>query len=553
MTILLLEEDPLLRSAITRELTEQGIPAERIHHHSHPGQERSGLLTLLQQQPFDAIICQQNRQLGHDGARLLHEAHYLGLLQPACVLLLMDADQNEQDFLPSDLYFSLHLPLPFMTGELTTALKQLTQLSRMTHTLAPPTLLREWKLATALCEDLLYQRDNRPLAPWLDRFKGYLLLQSSEQLTAAQHYALCANEYRASWPRAGLFYAMLGVGKLQSAETDLQRHQTILPTATRLELQLASQLHQHQWQAAWETMVQLQQVRPHQPRWHQLAMMLGLLQQDERKVLEQASTLNLHHFSEQRVRLAIDHFMINAMLAVLWHTPSSNRIRSLQQEWAHLKRTVNLPAQEFELLQALMQGLDYRFDEALILIAHHQPSQASENHLTLLLGFAVCQFCGLPHHAQRYLAQLTHYRDRVAPHPLTRQLFHHLLTELGQQLTAREQRLTSLRQTRHQGIQKGDYQLALQAGLQLLEEFPALPGDAWQLLELLQHSWPAGMAAPRVALLVDTLERRLKHSPAFLDQHAQQYQRTLHEIRTHLQPHLSGSAPASLGKGPPES
>ena len=102
-------------------------------------------------------------------------------------------------------------------------------------------------------------------------------------------------------------------------------------------------------------------------------------------------------------------------------------------------------------------------------------------------------------------------------------------------------------------MQASQYQTALQAGLQLLEEFPALPGDAWQLLELLQHCWPAGMAAPRVALLVDTLERRLKHSPAFLDQHAQQYHRTLHEIRSHLQPHLSASGPSCLIEGRPES
>ena len=158
----------------------------------------------------------------------------------------------------------------------------------------------------------------------------------------------------------------------------------------------------------------------------------------------------------------------------------------------------------------------------------------------------------MPHHAQRYLTQLTQYRVRVAPHPLTRQLFHHLVAELGQRLTAREQRLSELRQLRHKAMQASQYQTALQAGLQLLEEFPALPGDAWQLLELLQHCWPAGMAAPRVALLVDTLERRLKHSPAFLDLHAQQYQRTLQEIRTHLQPHLSGSGPSCLVAGQPE-
>ncbi|TNI79444.1 hypothetical protein CF116_13480 [Aeromonas veronii] len=552
MTILLLEEDPLLRSAITRELTEQGVPADRIHYHSHPNHERSGLLALLQQHAYDAIICQQDKQQDLDGARLLHEAHYLGLLQPGCVLLLLDADQSEQEFLPSDLYFSLYLPLPFMTQQLTAVLGQLVKLSNLTRTLAAPILLREWQLATALCEDLLFQRENRSLTPWLDRLKGYLLLQSAERITAAQHYALCANEYQASWPRAGLFYAMLGLGKLQSARTDLQRHQASVSMATRLELQLASQLHQHHWLAAWETMGELLQIRPHQPRWHQLAMLLGLVLQDEEKVLEQANSLTLRHFSEQRVRLAIDSFMLNASLAVLWHAPSSNRIRSLQQEWEHLKRTVHLQPHEYELLQALMQGLDYRFDEALILIAHHQPDEGSDNHLTLLLGFAVSQFCGLPHHAQRYLIQLTQYRARVAPHPLTRQLFHHLVAELGQRLTAREQRLSELRQLRHKAMQASQYQTALQAGLQLLEEFPALPGDAWQLLELLQHCWPAGMAAPRVALLVDTLERRLKHSPAFLDQHARQYQRTLQEIRTHLQPHLSGSGPSCLVAGQPE-
>ncbi len=172
MTILLLEEDPLLRSAITRELTEQGVPADRIHYHSHPNHERSGLLALLQQHAFDAIICQQDKQQDLDGARLLHEAHYLGLLQPGCVLLLLDADQSEQEFLPSDLYFSLYLPLPFMTQQLTAVLGQLVKLSSLTRTLAAPILLREWQLATALCEDLLFQRENRSLTPWLDRLKG---------------------------------------------------------------------------------------------------------------------------------------------------------------------------------------------------------------------------------------------------------------------------------------------------------------------------------------------------------------------------------------------
>jgi hypothetical protein len=553
MTILLLEEDALLRSAITRELTEQGVSPGRIHYHSHPLHERSDLLALLQQQPFDAIICQQDKQQGRDGVRLLHEAHYLGLLQPGCVLLLLDADQSEPEFLPSDLYFSLYLPLPFMTRQLTAVLEQLVQLSSLTSTLAAPIRQREWQLATALCEDLLFQRENRSLAPWLDRLKGYLLLQSTERITAAQHYALCANEYQASWPRAGLFYAMLGLGKLQSAQIDLQRHQAQLPPATRQELSLVSQLNEMHLESAWEALGGLIKKRPWQPEWRQAAILLALLLKDENRALEQANALNLRFFSAYKFRQSIENFVLNATLAVLWRYPTATKIRALHQEFDYLRQTVVLRAHESGMLQALMLSLQFRFDEAIVLLAKHPPEAARDNHLNQLLGFAVSQFCGLPHHAQRYLTRLTQCHARVAPHPLTRQLFHHLVAELGQHLAARERRLSELRQQRHKAIQASQYQTALQAGLQLLEEFPALPGDAWQLLELLQHNWPVGMAAPRVALLVDTLERRLKHSSAFLDQHAQQYHRTLHEIRTHLQPHLSGSGPSCLIEGRPES
>lgn len=540
MTILLLDEDPLLRSAIIRQLTELGLPPDSIHYHQH-GQARSPLHILLQQ-PFDAIICLHNKSQGHEGARLLHEAHYLGLLQPGCVLLLLDGEGDEQDFLPADLYFSLYLPLPATSAQLEQTLTRLVQLASLTGSLSRPILLREWQQATALCEDVLFQRQHRPLSPWLDRLKGYLLLQADEQLPAAQHYALCANEYAASWPRAGLCYAMLGLGKVQSAQTDLQRHQRQLPPHLLLELQLASQLHQGEWHTAWQTLVELQQRRPHQPRWYQLAMLLGFLLQDEEKVLEQSNSINLHYFAEQRVRLSVENFMLNASLAVLWGRPPTNRIRSLQQEWAHLRHTVHLPPCEQQLLQALMLGLDYRFDEALALIAHHQPDDAAGNFLTLLLGFAVSQFCGLPHHAHRYLTPLSRYRARVVPHPLTRLLFSRLVLELVQRLGKREQRLATLRQRRQQALQAQEQQVALQAGLQLLEEFPALPGDAWRLLELLQYCWPAGMSAPRVAQLVNTLERRLRHSPAFMAQHGEQYRQTLETIRTLLQPHLAAGA-----------
>ena len=107
----------------------------------------------------------------------------------------------------------------------------------------------------------------------------------------------------------------------------------------------------------------------------------------------------------------------------------------------------------------------------------------------------------------------------------------------------REQRLASLRQGRQEAISAGQHQVAIQYGLTLLEEFPALPGDAWQLLTLLQLCWPSGMPAPGVAQLVDRLERRLNHSAAFLGQHAEAYQETLRQIRSHLAPKLPPLTP----------
>jgi hypothetical protein len=112
-----------------------------------------------------------------------------------------------------------------------------------------------------------------------------------------------------------------------------------------------------------------------------------------------------------------------------------------------------------------------------------------------------------------------------------------------QQLERREQRLTYLRQERQRATVAGQHQLAVQYALTLQEEFPALPGDAWQLLELLQLCWPAGMPAPKVALLVDRLERRLTHSASFMEHHAAAYQKTLQQIRLHLNPRLPSTSP----------
>ena len=222
----------------------------------------------------------------------------------------------------------------------------------------------------------------------------------------------------------------------------------------------------------------------------------GAAAQDEGKALEQANALSLHFFADHKFRVSIENFILNASLAVLWHYPSAARISALQQEYRYLSQAVTLRAHEDALLQALMLSLDYRFDEALLLLAKHPPESARDNHLNQLLGFAVSQFCGLPHHAQRYLSQLSQYQARVAPAPLVQQLFKQVIGDFMKQLERRELRLTYLRQERQRASAAGQHQLAVQYALTLQEEFPALPGDAWQLLELLQLCWPVGMAAP---------------------------------------------------------
>lgn len=354
---------------------------------------------------------------------------------------------------------------------------------------------------------------------------------------------MCTTEHDAWWPRKGLILALLGLNRLESARKDLARNQTRLPAAIHQELSLACLLHEAQWEPAWAALGQLLHKYPWQPEWRQVGILLALLLKEEGKALEQARSLTLRFFSEHRFRISIEHVILSASLAVLWHNPTAARIATLRQECDSLGQATTLRDHEAALLQALMLGLDYRFDEALVLLARHPPEAARDHHLNQLLGFAVSQFCGLPQHARRYLAQLSQHQARVAPSPLLQRLFRLVITELGQQLEHREQRLASLRQGRQEAISAGQHQVAIQYGLTLQEEFPALPGDAWQLLTLLQLCWPSGMPAPGVAQLVDRLERRLNHSAAFLGQHADAYQETLRQIRSHLAPKLPPLTP----------
>ncbi|RUQ10011.1 response regulator [Aeromonas dhakensis] len=540
MQILLIEDDTMLSTALSQGLSQQGIASTQLTH----CKELATLPTLLRQQSFDAIICHQSHHQDLEGVRMLQEAHYLGLLEPGCVLLLLNADPEPLHYPPSDLYFSLQLTIPFTQEQLTTRLHELVQLTGLTRALPAPMRLREWQLSCALCEDLLYEQQKyRELGQQLDRSKGYMLLQWQDHFHASQHYAVCTTEYDAWWPRKGLIYALLGLGRLESARKDLARNRERLPPALQLELALACLLHEGQWEAAWGVLGHLLQKNAWQPEWRQAAILLALLIKDEGKALEQANALSLRFFADHKLRVSIENFILNASLAVLWHYPSAARISSLQQEYRYLNQAVTLRAHEDALLKALMLSLDYRFDEALLLLAKHPPESARDNHLNQLLGFAVSQFCGLPHHAKRYLTQLGQYQARVAPAPLLQQLFKQVVIDLTKQLERRELRLTYLRQERQRASAAGQHQLAVQYALTLQEEFPALPGDAWQLLELLQLCWPAGMAAPRVALLVDRLERRLNHSASFMEHHAKEYQKTLLQIRSHLNTRLPTTPP----------
>lgn len=536
MQILLIEDDAMMISALTQGLSDQGMAPSRLHH----CKEISALPALLRQQSFDAILCRQYHHQAREGVRLLQEAHHLGLLAPGCVLLLLDHDEETGQYPPSDLYFPLRLAVPFTTEQLAHSLQALLVLTAVTRPLATPMALREWRSACAQCEDLLYRyARNKALGPQMDRVKGYMLLQAGELVQATQHYAMCTTEHDAWWPRTGLIHALLGLDRVESAHKDLDRNQARLPPVIHQELTLACLLHQGQWEPAWALLSGLLQRCPWQPEWRQTAILLALLRRDEAQVLAQATAVGLRFFPRQKFHQSIEHCVLDATLAVLWHPPVEARVHGLQQALEDLGRqAVTLRAHEEALMRALMLALDYRFDDALMLLAKHPPEAARDNHLNQLLGFAVSQFCGLPQHAQRYLARLGQYRGPVAQSPQLQRLIQRVVGDLQGQLELREQRLSQLRQERQRAMTAGQHQLAVQCALTLQETFPAQAGDAWQLLTLLTHCWPTGMAAPAVAQLVDRLERRLDHSAAFQGQHAEAYRETLRRIRSHLAPRL---------------
>ena len=187
MQILLIEDDAMMGSTLTQGLSDLGLPPTELFH----CKEIASLPALLRQHAFDAILCRQYHHQAHEGVRLLHEAHHLGLLAPGCVLLLLEQDEDTGQFPPSDLYFALRLAVPFTTEQLAHSLQALLALTTVTRPLATPMALREWRSACAQCEDLLYRHaSHKGLEAQMDRVKGYMLLQAGERVQAAQHYAI---------------------------------------------------------------------------------------------------------------------------------------------------------------------------------------------------------------------------------------------------------------------------------------------------------------------------------------------------------------------------
>ncbi len=259
-----------------------------------------------------------------------------------------------------------------------------------------------------------------------------MLLQQQDHFHAAQHYAVCTTEHDAWWPRKGLIHALLGLNKLESARRIWPATGNgCLPPATGAGAGLSA-ARAAMGRGLGRAHPPVAKSRPGNrvaPGGHSA----GAAAQDEGKALEQANALSLRFFGDHKFRVSIDNFILNASLAVLWHYPSATRISALQQEYRYLSQAVTLRAHEEALLKALMLSLDYRFDEALLLLAKHRRS-ARDHHLNQLLGFAVSQFCGLPHHAQRYLSQLSQYQARVAPAPLVQQLFKQVIGDFMKQL-----------------------------------------------------------------------------------------------------------------------
>lgn len=216
---------------------------------------------LLRQHAFDAILCRQYHHQAHEGVRLLHEAHHLGLLAPGCVLLLLGRTRTRASS-PSGLYFALRLAVPFTTEQLAHSLQALLALTTVTRPLATPAAQGVAQRLRPVRGSALPARQPQGAGSTDGQGKGLHAAASRERVQAAQHYAIYTTEHDAWWPRQGLNQALLGLNRVESAHKDLARNRERLPPVIHQALVLACQLHEAQWDPAWETLSGLLNAAP---------------------------------------------------------------------------------------------------------------------------------------------------------------------------------------------------------------------------------------------------------------------------------------------------
>ena len=211
-----------------------------------------------------------------------------------------------------------------------------------------------------------------------------------------------------------LIHALLGLDRVESAhKRSGPQPGTAAPVIIHQELTLACLLHQGQWEPAWALLSGLLQRCPWQPEWRQTAILLALLRRDEAQVLAQATAVGPRFFPRQKFHQSIEHCVLDATLAVLWHPRSRpgsmgcSRPRGSRPAGGHPEGPRGGP-----WMRAPDAGAGLPLRRRPDAAAKHPPEAARDNHLNQLLGFAVSQFCGLPQHAQRYLARLGQYRGR---------------------------------------------------------------------------------------------------------------------------------------------
>ncbi|MEW7865649.1 hypothetical protein [Aeromonas diversa] len=535
MQFLIIEETPLLSTAICLTLRKHGLGVEEMMQ----CKDLHAISSFLHRYHFDAIICRQSHYQGYEGIRLLQEADYQTLLPPGVVLLLLNEDPAPLTLGLSTIHFELQLTIPFTSQSLDDIAQELISLTRVTRPLCPPLRQQEWGLTLHQCEDIQFRLFQHPLVRLhLDRLKGMLLLQQRAYLDASQHYALCATEYPASWPRCGLFLAMIGLGRMDVAQRDLELRASSLSEISLLKLTVILDVQEGRWFAAKLNLEKLLQ-QQHHPDFRHAAILLAILLHDVDMGCNHIAQLNLTFFPEGRLRLSVEQFMLEVALKLLWQYSALTRDHSLSVRFQELGplSPPQLSEREAGVLQAFWSLLDSDFDGAITrlttLADEENPAPSA-----LLLEFAISHHCTLAQRALQCLDRLATLQPPTPFSPLLGTLMHRTLESLRQFVQEEEGRLEQLRSARNDAIRHHQWQRALQLSITLCSDFPAYPAEAWATLNLLSRAWPGNAPASQVASLVESLTQRLDRDAEFQANYGERYGILLGQIHRHLDEHL---------------